>query len=206
MQRLDLAGHGLRRADQPAVAGQVFDGDVGIGHRRVVLQEWQRPESLHHLHAVVAGHPRHGAVDGQLPGFLVGVGDQHLAHHAPVLAVRRPARAGGPFGDGVPVAGQIGGVEVQAHRDEAPLAGPLQGVRPRAQPGDADGRMRRLHRLQEGREDLDLGGRASHRPVLALLGEGLLGAHQAQDHLQRLPHHLADVLGLDAELRPVGGN
>ncbi len=106
-----------------------------------------------------------------------------------------------------PVAGQVAAVQVQAHRQEAPFAGQLQGVGAGAEAGHPDRRVRLLNRLQEGAEDV-----AEHRlgpgdlPVLALHLERRVGGPQAQDHVQRLAHHRAGVRARQAEGRLVGGD
>ena len=141
----------------------------------------------------------------KLPGFLVGIGDEHLAHHSPVLPVRLAAGLGGADLDGLPVAADIGRVEVEAHRDIAALARELQRVGALAQAGDADRRMRRLHRLEVRLQEIEHHVGLGHVPEFAVVGpRRILGPH-LQDDLQRLAGHVAVLAGhaVDMEHRPV---
>ena len=164
---LDLLGDRVGRADDPVVLGAIVDRDVAVGHLGLVLQILEEAEVAEQREEVLTHHAAHRA-GRELPRLLVGVGDEHLAHQAPVVAVRRAPALGGALHHGVPMAGDIGRVEVEAERDAAELAGELQRVGVLAQPGDADRRMRRLQRVEVGVQDIEHLGGLGRRPVLAL--------------------------------------
>jgi hypothetical protein len=105
----------------------------------------------------------------------------------------------------IPVAADIGRVEVETHRNEAALAGKLQRVGVFAQARDADRRMRRLQRLDVRFEKIEHGLGLVHRPEFALVGpRRILGPH-LQDDLERLAGHVAVLAGhaVDVVHRPV---
>ena len=97
------------------------------------------------------------------------------------------------------------GIQVQAHRPVAALAGELQRVGALAHTGHADGRMRLLQRLDVRLERVEHRPGLGDVPVLALVVELGLVAPQAQDDLQRLAGHLAVLPrhAVDVEHRPV---
>ena len=144
---LDLLDDCRRRADQPIVLGAVFRGDVAVGNRLVMFQKLDDPDIGQQGQKVLPHHAAHLRADRQAPGLLVGIGDKDLAHQAPIGPARGAAAAPGPFLDRIPMAGDVGRVEVEAHRQEAVLAGQLQRVRALADPGDADRRVRFLEWL-----------------------------------------------------------
>ena len=118
----------------------------------------------------------------------------------------RPLRAA-PMLHGLPVAADVGGIEVQAHRPEAPLAGELQRVGALADPGHADGRMRLLERLDVRPQRVEHRAGLGDVPVLALVVELGLVAPQPQDDVERLARHLAVLArgAVDVEHGPVAG-
>ena len=154
---------------------------------------------------ILAHHAAHHVADRELPCFFVGIGDEYLTHHAPVLPVRLAAGFGGAGLDRFPVARHIGRIEIEAHRNIAAFAGELQCVGALAEARDADRRMRRLQRLDVRFKEVEHGVRLVHRPELALIRPGrILGPH-LQDDLQRFPRHVAVLAGhsVDVEHRPV---
>ena len=125
IDRLDLFGHRCGRADDPVVPGAILDRDVAVRHIGRMLEIILEAEMAEQRQKVFAHHPAHHVAGRKLPGFLVGVGDEHFAHQSPI----RPARLAPGFGGAdlhrIPVAADIGRVEVEAHRNEAALAGEL---------------------------------------------------------------------------------
>ena len=102
---------------------------------------------------VVAPCPAEHAVECAFACFLVGVGDPDVADDAPFAAAWRSlACSCRALFDGVPVAGDIDGVEAEAHGDVAALADNLEGLGVGACAGYADGRVRLLEGAQEGSE------------------------------------------------------
>src|SRR5206468_5264956 len=121
--------------------------------------------------------------------------------------LRRPAAPRGALPYRLPVAPDIGGVQVEAHRPEAALAGELQRVRALAHPRHADRRMRLLERRDVRAERVEHRAGLGDVPVLALEVELGLVAPEAQDDVERLPRHLAVLtrVAVDVEQGPVAG-
>lgn len=134
----EFVDHGVHRADHEGVFGEVLRGHVVVGHRGVVLVELGHAEHSEGRQDVLAHGSPHGPVDGVPECLLIGLRHQHLTHESPVAAVGRPAAAGGAFEDRIPVGRDILGVQVQAHRKVAPLAGQFEGFRAGAEPGYSD--------------------------------------------------------------------
>src|ERR1700730_17949974 len=92
----------------------------------------------------------------------------------------RPGRGGRGFAparqpvDALRVAGDVAGIEVEAHRQEAVLAGELEGIRTLADPGDADRRIGFLKRPDMGAQALQHQVGLRHLPVFACVIEGRL--------------------------------
>src|SRR5439155_5900115 len=128
-----------------------------------------------------------------------------LAHETPVRTLRRPAGARRAKLHGLPVAADVGGVQVEAHRPEAALAGELQRVGALADAGHADRRVRLLERHDVRLEGADHRAGLGDVPVLALVIELRLVAPETQDDLERLARHLTVLPGIavDVEHGPV---
>ena len=105
------------------------------------------------------------------------------------------------------MAGDVGGIEVQAHGPEAPLAGQLQRVGALAHPRHPDGRMRFLERLDVRAQRVEQGAGLRDMPVLALVVELGLVAPQPQYDFERLARHLAVLArgAVHVEHGPVAG-
>jgi hypothetical protein len=91
-----------------------------------MLEGVQQFEFLAHRQAVIALEAAEHAVHGMAARLLIGVGDQDLARQPPFVAIGDAAAGGGPRRDGIPMTPHIGGVQVQAERDETTPAGELQ--------------------------------------------------------------------------------
>ena len=198
-------GHRGRRAHQPVVLGAVFRRDVGVRHIGAVLEELGELKEREQRQKILAHHAAHHPARGQPHRLRVGIRDEHLAHEPPVRALGRAAGAGRADLDRLPVAADVGRVEVQAHRPEAALPRELERIRALADAGHADRRMRLLQRhdvrSQRAQHQVGLG----HFPVFAGVVERLLLGPQFQDYLERLARHLAVLPGIavDVEQRPV---
>ena len=151
----ELAGDGVGGADYPEVVHEVFEVDILVGDVFGVLHvvdEWVCAEGEERVE-VVAPCPAEHAVERAFTGFLVGVGDPDVADDAPLAAAwGRLARSRRALFDGVPVAGDIDGVEAEAHGDVAALADNLEGLGVGACACYADGRVRLLQGAEEGSE------------------------------------------------------
>src|SRR5436309_4137414 len=115
------------------------------------------------------------------PRFGVAVGDEDLANDPPVAAARLAAAALRAGLDGLPVARDVGRIEVEAHRDEPALAGELQRIGILRQTGDADRRMGFLQGLQmRAKQPKHLGG-SVEPPKPAFVMERLLAAPELEN-------------------------
>ena len=189
----ELACDGVGGADYPEVVHEVFERDVLVGDVFGVLhvvdegvcaegEEWVE---------VVAPCPAEHAVERAFAGFFVGVGYPDVADDAPFAAAWRSlARSCRALFDCVPVAGDIDGVEAEAHGDVAALADNLEGLGVGACACDADGRVRLLEGSQEGSEVgvLVLGGIGDvDVPELAFVVEAAVDVTpDAEDDFERL--------------------
>ena len=104
--------------------------------------------------------------------------------------------AGGPLLDGSPVIDQVVGLQSGAHGYPTPLSGETDGVRFDAAARHADGRVRQLVGLViKPALQLSVHLRRVDFEVFALKIEfPVFGGPQAQDHLQRLPAPVADLV------------
>src|SRR5450755_3452226 len=123
---LDLLSYGRRRADDPIASCAVFDSHIAIRHFRRVLQIVLESEMAEQGKEILAHHSSHHVAGRELPSLFIRIGNEHLAHQPPVSATRLAPRLGRADLHRLPVAGDIGGVEVEAHWDKAALAGKLQ--------------------------------------------------------------------------------
>ncbi len=104
-------------------------GELEIGHER---------------QQVLTHHAAHHVVDAVAMRFFVGVGDEYLAHDAPILAARPPSATPCAVDHRVPMRGDVARTHVEAERHETVLAGELERLRAGIKAGDSDRRMRLL--------------------------------------------------------------
>src|SRR6266550_6569092 len=71
---LDLLGYRRRRADDPVVAGAVFDRHVAVRYVGRVLEIVLEAEVTEQRQEIFTHHPAHHVAGGKLPGLLVGIG------------------------------------------------------------------------------------------------------------------------------------
>jgi hypothetical protein len=105
------------------------------------------------------------------------------------------------------MAGDVGRVEVEAHRQEAVLAGQLQRFRTGADAGDPDRRVGLLERLDVRTQALQHRPGLRDVPVFAGVVEGFVLGPQLQDDVERLAGHLTVLPGIavDIEQCPIAG-
>src|SRR5262249_10618329 len=125
---LEPLHHRAWRADDPVVPGTVLRRHVAVWNVGRVLQELQKTEIAKQAEVILAIHPFHHAAQGTPPRFGVTVGDEDPANDPPVTTAGLAAAALSAELDGLPVARDIGRIEVEAHRDESALAGELQSI------------------------------------------------------------------------------
>ena len=115
-------------ADDPDVVEDVVEGNIRVGHVRVVLEEAELLAIGQEFQEVALEITREGAVHGLSPGLLGGLCDIDFSGDAPGGAVGGESGLGGAALDGAPMAWQgRGGNEVDAHGDVAALSGKHKG-------------------------------------------------------------------------------
>jgi len=90
---------------------------------------------------ILAHHAAHHAADASFVCGVIGVGDEDLAHDAPIAPVGSGVRAAGAFENRTPVSSDVGRTEIEAERNEATLTCELERLGAGADASDADGRM-----------------------------------------------------------------
>src|ERR1700730_2312988 len=85
---LDLLGYGRRRADDPIASCAVVDSHIAVRNFRRVLQIVLESEMAEQRKEILAHHSSHHVAGRELPGLLIRIGNEHLAHRRPVAATR----------------------------------------------------------------------------------------------------------------------
>ena len=144
MDARDLFTDGRRRTNDPVVPRAVLGGDVAVGNILIVLQKLQEFKLLQQRQEVFTHHAAHVQSNRQTHGLRIRVGDEHFAHHAPLGAVgRSPGFCSADF-HRLPVAADVGRVEIEAHWNIAAFAGEFEGIGALRKSGHADRRARLL--------------------------------------------------------------